>query len=169
MADNKRGKNSNSETPDNYGSEGMTYGVILGVFLFFALLVTKHASAGAVLLAICTIGGMLIGMAIPKPDKGNEKVEKEVDDYKKLDKERNAFFPDRSKKSYNPEVRKPMLRTDLANGEKIAGFYNMATNTFEEKMLVRDEKDIRNFMRMYGVADEKDICLYKDNQKKEVK
>lgn len=121
-----------------------------------------HVSYGAVSLAICTIIGMLIGMTIRKTDHGNKTVEKAVNDYKKLDKERNAFFPDRSKKSYNPDVKKPMLRTNLLNGEKVAGFYNMATDKFEEKMLVRDEKDLRNFMRMYGISDEKEICLYRE-------
>lgn len=159
---NSKKSNSNSETPDNYASEGMTYGVIGGVFLFFILFVSGHASYGAVLLAVTTIIGMLIGMSIQKPERGDKDVEKKVDDYKKLDKERNAFFPDRSKKSYNPEVKKPMLRTDLANGEKVAGFFNMATNQFEEKMLVKDEKDLKNFIRMYGIPEDEEICIYKD-------
>ncbi len=158
MAEKKeKKKQSNQDTPDNYASEGAAYGAIVGVFFFLVLAITGHASYGAVLLAASVVTGLLLGMTKLKPNRGNEEREKEIRDYKKLDAERNAFFPDRSKKKYDPNVKTPCIRKNLANGERVAGFMNRATGKFEEKMLIRDEKDLKEFKRQYGISDTEDL------------
>lgn len=158
MADKKaKKKQSNRDTPDNYASEGAGYGAIIGFFFFLVLAISGHASYGAVMLALSVVAGLLLGMTKLKPNRGNEEKEQEIRDYKKLDAERNAFFPDRSKKKYDPNLKTPCIRKNLANGERVAGFMNRATGKFEEKMLIRDEKDLKEFVRQYGITDKEDL------------
>ena len=152
MADKKK-KQNNNETPDSYASEGATWGAVIGGFLFIIMAITGHSAYGAVALMISIVIGLLMGMTILKPNRGDMEKEKEIRDYKKLDKERNAFFPDRSKKKYDPMMKTPCIRKNLANGERVAGFMNRAAGRFEEKMLIRDEKDLKEFMRQYGIEE----------------
>lgn len=153
MAEKKKKQNKNNETPDSYASEGATWGAVIGGFLFLIMAITGHSSYGAVALMCSVVIGLLMGMTILKPNRGDAEKEKEIRDYKKLDKERNAFFPDRSKKKYDPMTKTPCIRKNLANGERVAGFMNRATGKFEEKMLIRDEKDLKEFMRQYGIEE----------------
>lgn len=50
--------------------------------------------------------------------------------------------------------RKPVIRSSICTGEKVAGFRDLATNKFEDIMLIRDQKDLDAFMRQYGIAPE---------------
>lgn len=156
MAKGDRKQNQNRETPDTYASEGTTYGSIVGVVFFLVFLITGHASYGAVLLIACVVVGLLIGLTKVKPRKSDD-LSEDVRTYKKLDKQRNAFFSDTSVHTYDPNLKTPMIRKNLANGEKVAGFMNKATGKFEEKMLIRDEKDLKEFMRRYGIKGKDDI------------
>lgn len=153
MADKKKKRNDKNETPDSYASEGATWGAVIGGFLFIIMAVTGHASYGAVALMCAVVIGLLMGMTIVKPNRGDAAKEKEIRDYKKLDRERNAFFQDRSKKKYDPALKTPCIRKNLANGERVAGFMNRATGKFEEKMLIRTDRDLKEFMRQYGIED----------------
>ena len=149
-------KKSSSDTTDTYLSEGAMYGGIVGVIIFIVSLIMHQKSYGALILFICVIGGGLLGMAKRKP-KANSEMEKDVDLYKKLDKEYNAFFPDRKMHSYDPKIKHPVLRTSIANGEQVAGFLNRATGKFEPVMLIKNDDDLKDFIHRYGVQDPKDI------------
>jgi hypothetical protein len=153
----KKSKIDPNETTDTYASEGMTIGLIIGGFFFIVFLLGRHASYGAVFLVICVVAGLIIGLMQRKPPIGDEKLNREIKSYKKLDKERNAFFLDRSVKKYDKNVRTPVIRKNLANGERVAGFLLKGSGRFEEKMLIRDEKDLREFMRQYGISSEEDL------------
>lgn len=146
-----------NETIDNYASEGMTIGLIIGGFFFIVFLIGRHVSYGAVFLVICAVVGLIFGIMQRKPPVGDEKLNREIKSYKRLDKERNAFFPDRSVKKYDRNLRTPVIRKNLANGERVAGFLLKGSGRFEEKMLIRDEKDLREFMRRYGISSEEDL------------
>ena len=152
-------RNKNSETPDTYMSEGMTIGVILGIFVFFACMIAGHTSYGATGLLICIVGGMLFGMMIKKPQPHTRPSDEEVKKYKELDREHTAFLNVKNLEthSYNPMMKKPMLRTNLANGEKVAGFYNCGNGRFEPVMLIRNEKDLAEFIRRYQIKDPSEI------------
>ena len=61
--------------------------------------------------------------------------------------------------SYDIENQIPVIRSSICTGEKVAGFKNIHTGKFEEVMLIKDDKDLNQFMTDYG--------LHPDDVKKE--
>lgn len=55
------------------------------------------------------------------------------------------------KAEYDKENMRPVLKCSICNGEQVAGFKNIHTGKFEEIMLIRDEKDLNEFMEMYDI------------------
>lgn len=55
--------------------------------------------------------------------------------------------------SFDPEKYKPVLRCSICTGEQVAGFKNLNTGKFEEVMLVKNEKDLTEFMNRYGISE----------------
>lgn len=53
--------------------------------------------------------------------------------------------------TYDRERQKPVLKCSICNGEQVAGFKDIHTGKFEEVMLIRSERDLETFKRMYGV------------------
>ena len=149
-------KRNNSDTTDTYLSEGAMYGAVAGAVIFVISLCLHQSAYGAVLLLICVVAGVLIGMRIKKPKPDTEK-EKEVEAYKKLDIEYNAFFPDRKSYSYDPKRKHPVLRTSIANGEQVAGFIDLRTSKFEPVMLIKNDDDLKDFIYRYGIKNPSDI------------
>lgn len=154
MADNK--KTRISDAYNDYSTEGMIIGGLAGVSLFVLCAIMGHASYGAICIAIGVCAGLLFGMSKKKPVKKTS-VDREVEAYKKLDMQRNAFFPDSSVKPYNPTLKRPVLRTRIANGERMAGFINLRTGDFEEAMLISSEEDLQEFMRRYKIGSRNEI------------
>lgn len=58
-----------------------------------------------------------------------------------------------SRQSYDPENQRPVLRCSICNGEQVAGFRDIHTGKFEEVMFIRDDRELREFMDMYGVSE----------------
>lgn len=56
------------------------------------------------------------------------------------------------KKSYDRENKKAVLRCSICTGEQVAGFKDLNTGHFEEVMLIRDSKDLDDFMETYDIA-----------------
>lgn len=56
------------------------------------------------------------------------------------------------KKPYDKENQKAVLRCSICTGEQVAGFRDLNTGHFEEVMLIRDSKDLDDFMETYDVA-----------------
>lgn len=52
---------------------------------------------------------------------------------------------------YDKEHLQPVLKCSICNGEQVAGFKNLQTGKFEEIMLIRNEKDMERFMKLYGI------------------
>ena len=150
----KKGKMTDSYS--DYSTEGMIVGGLAGVALFVLFAVLGHVSYGAICIAIGVCLGLLFGMSKKKPVKKTS-VDREVETYKKLDMQRNAFFPDSSVKPYNPTLKRPVLRTRIANGERMAGFINLRTGDFEEAMLISSEEDLQEFMRRYKIGSRNEI------------
>ncbi len=150
----KKGKMTDSYS--DYSTEGMIVGGLAGVALFVLFAVFGHVSYGAICIAIGVCVGLLFGMSKKKPVKKTS-VDREVETYKKLDMQRNAFFPDSSVKPYNPTLKRPVLRTRIANGERMAGFINLRTGDFEEAMLISSEEDLQEFMRRYKIGSRNEI------------
>lgn len=49
--------------------------------------------------------------------------------------------------------KKPVIRSSICTGERVAGFKDEKTGHVEELMLIRDENDLREFLLMYGVME----------------
>ena len=59
-----------------------------------------------------------------------------------------------SRKTYDPEIRKPVIRASICTGEQTAGFLNKETKQFEEVMLIRNRTDLEEFRDTYGIKRE---------------
>lgn len=53
---------------------------------------------------------------------------------------------------YDPAKQKPVLRCSICTGEQVAGFKNQQTGRFTEVMLIKNNKDLDTFMKMYGLS-----------------
>ncbi len=55
--------------------------------------------------------------------------------------------------SFDVETQKPVLRCSICTGEQVAGFKNLKTGKFEEVMLVKNDKDLTEFMNRCGISE----------------
>ena len=56
--------------------------------------------------------------------------------------------------SYDPALRKPVIRCSICTGEQVAGFRRLDTGTFEEVMLLKNPEDLQSFKEEYGIDGE---------------
>lgn len=63
------------------------------------------------------------------------------------------FGRKKPEKSYDPENQRPVLRCSICTGEQVAGFKDIRTGKFEEVMLIRDNRELNEFMEMYGISE----------------
>lgn len=68
----------------------------------------------------------------------------------------SAMFWKKEKKrsNYDKTGKIPVIRASICTGEQVAGFKETRTGKFEELMLIRDEKDMKEFLEMYDVKRE---------------
>ena len=57
---------------------------------------------------------------------------------------------------YNKETTQPVIRASICNGEQVAGFRDIQTGKFTEIMVIRNRKDMQEFLGKYEI-DEADI------------
>ncbi|MBR2037765.1 MAG: aspartate dehydrogenase [Lachnospiraceae bacterium] len=53
---------------------------------------------------------------------------------------------------YDKDNLKPVIRSSICTGEKVAGFQNVNTKEFMEIMLIRDNKDMDEFLTTYDIS-----------------
>lgn len=58
-----------------------------------------------------------------------------------------------TKKSYDKENQRPVLKCSICTGEQVAGFIDKKTGKFQEVMLIVSEEDLKLFKNMYGLDD----------------
>lgn len=63
------------------------------------------------------------------------------------------FGKKKTRKEYDRDSLKPVLRCSICTGEQVAGFKNIHTGKFEDVMLIKNNKDLETFMGMYGIVD----------------
>lgn len=63
-------------------------------------------------------------------------------------------------RTYDKAPQKPVIRSSICTGEKVAGFQDLATGRFADVMLIRSPEDLREFCRLYGVKEEELTTLY---------
>jgi hypothetical protein len=76
-----------------------------------------------------------------------------VDLYGSLGGSAGMFKKIKSVKSYDKAIQKPVIRCSICNGEQIAGIKDLTTGKFEEVMVINSDKDLREFMDMYGITE----------------
>ena len=54
---------------------------------------------------------------------------------------------------YDAERLKPVIRSSICTGEKVAGFKDRQTGKIEEVMLIRGESDLQAFRERYGITE----------------
>lgn len=54
---------------------------------------------------------------------------------------------------YDKSGKIPVIRSSICTGEQVAGFKDAASGKFEELMLIRDGKDLSEFLRRYQVEE----------------
>lgn len=56
-------------------------------------------------------------------------------------------------KEYDKNILKPILQVSICTGETLAGFKNIETSQFDAVMLIKNDKDLKRFLDMYGITD----------------
>ena len=55
-------------------------------------------------------------------------------------------------KTYDPALKRPVLRCSICTGEQVAGFQNISDGKFVEVRLIRNESDLQGFRDQYGIT-----------------
>jgi hypothetical protein len=64
------------------------------------------------------------------------------------------FKKKEERKTYDPARKKPVIRASICTGEEVAGFLDLEHGRFEEVILIRNDKDLEDFRRTYGIEGE---------------
>ena len=56
------------------------------------------------------------------------------------------------KETYDKENQKPVIRSSICTGEKVAGFRDIRTGKFTEVILIKDNKDMDLFLEKYDIS-----------------
>ena len=56
------------------------------------------------------------------------------------------------KESFDKEHQRPIIKSSICTGEKVAGFKDIQTGKFTEVMLIRDSKDMDVFWEKYDIS-----------------
>ena len=54
---------------------------------------------------------------------------------------------------YDKTGKIPVIRSSICTGERVAGFKDIVSGKFEELMMIRDGKDLAEFLRRYQVKE----------------
>ena len=54
---------------------------------------------------------------------------------------------------YDKSGKIPVIRSSICTGEQVAGFKDSASGRFEELMLIRNDKDLSEFLSRYQVGE----------------
>ena len=56
---------------------------------------------------------------------------------------------------YDKEKQRPVIRVSICTGEKVAGFVDIKSGKFTDVMLIKTDRDMKEFCKDYGVDPEK--------------
>ena len=54
---------------------------------------------------------------------------------------------------FDKEKNKAIIRCSICTGEQVAGFKDKQTGHFTEVMLIRNDRDLNEFMKMYDLSE----------------
>ena len=55
--------------------------------------------------------------------------------------------------NYDKTGKIPVIRASICTGEQVAGFQDISTGKIQEVMLVKDSRDLEEFMKLYELKD----------------
>jgi len=64
------------------------------------------------------------------------------------------FKKKRGKLEYDKKRKRPVIQASICTGERVAGFKDVHTGKFEEIMLIKKDKDLDEFMKIYDIKAE---------------
>ena len=64
------------------------------------------------------------------------------------------FRKAKHKETFDRENEKAVIRSSICTGEKVAGFKNMHTGQFRDIMLIHNDKDRQEFMKIYDLSEQ---------------
>ena len=64
----------------------------------------------------------------------------------------NMFGRKVQKETYDRDELRPVIRSSICTGEKVAGFKELRTGKFTEIMLIRNEEDRKLFLERYDIS-----------------
>lgn len=67
------------------------------------------------------------------------------------------------KETYDKEKQKPVIKSSICTGEKVAGFKDIQTGKFTEIMLIRDNRDMDVFLEKYDIYEKSETILFSFN------
>jgi len=56
-------------------------------------------------------------------------------------------------KKYDPDRMQPAVLASICTGEKTAGFLDRETGKFSGVCLIRDDRDLKSFLKEYGIPE----------------
>ena len=56
------------------------------------------------------------------------------------------------KQTYDKENQKPIIKSSICTGEKVAGFKDIYTGKFTEVMLIKNDNDMKVFLAKYDIS-----------------
>ncbi len=59
----------------------------------------------------------------------------------------------KEKIDYDRDTQRPVLRCSICNGEKVAGFKDIKSGSFQEVMYIRSDADLKTFMEACGISE----------------
>ncbi len=62
-----------------------------------------------------------------------------------------AFLFKKEVLTYDKNNKKPVLKCSICNGEQVAGFKDLSTGKFEDIMLIKNDNDLKRFMKIYNI------------------
>lgn len=57
----------------------------------------------------------------------------------------------KDKADYDRESMTPALHFSICTGEKVAGFIDNETGKFRDVMLIKSDKELNRFLKLYGI------------------
>ena len=57
-----------------------------------------------------------------------------------------------AKETYDKENQKPIIKSSICTGEKVAGFKDIYTGKFTEVMLIKNDNDMKVFLAKYDIS-----------------
>lgn len=62
------------------------------------------------------------------------------------------FKKKKVKADYDRENQNPVIRASICNGEQVAGFKDVRNGKFSEIMLIKNDRDLAEFLERYDIS-----------------